>query len=144
MKRKHGDLDGLRKFAGSLKLKVVLGEENRFRKTKIAHGAVGVITLGLHFRDIEDVQFAAQNLAHELGHYLVAPKGRRHHVDYGIRDNSRFADQDESRAIFIESYLLSHFGFKPRTNFNHRTDEDVKWWKEIGKPRIETLLDVLA
>jgi len=63
----------------------------------------------------------AKNLAHELGHFLIAPPGRRYRRDYGIPPiGGRTAemvikwDLDEAKAILVEHFLYRRCGFRFR------------------------------
>jgi len=159
----NGSLDSLNKlyvFARDLGLQVAFGSENS-RTTRISRRYVRhEIQIELRPKDLfhmsgSDLQDSiGRNLAHELGHYIVAPKGRRHRKDYGIPGTStkRWAI-DEGKAILIENYLLKRFGFGCRMRLlkypvrsnRHRSvrehhREIEKWWREDGERKIKSVL----
>lgn len=69
-------------------------------------------------RDINVAKsWLGRDIAHELGHYLIAPKGRRHRLNFGIPPKRYNVprpqwDLDEAKAILVEHALLRHFGGK--------------------------------
>lgn len=115
----------------------------RRRKTKPQ------VTLKLSINEIDDDRLKerlAKDVCHELGHYIAASKGRRHHENYGIKYNSYFAQLDEDKATFIGAYLCQHFGFKFKSNVNKELvrAEALTWWKKCGKAQVDLLLDFMS
>lgn len=103
----------------------------------------------------------AKKVAHELGHFLVAPPGRKYQQDYGIRaygkrseKSMEFWDLDEAKATLVEHQLLRHFGFEGRTKLlkdplcNMRRLSRLRvcrkkawqWWRSEGKRAFEESL----
>jgi hypothetical protein len=112
-------------------------------------------------QSIQDLNnYVARSLAHELGHFLVAPVGRRYRKDYGIpSSNSSHAstdkwDLDEAKANLVEEYLLQKFGFAkrlrikkdpirflrdiPSYRFHYR--DAWAWWRKGGEAYIKELI----
>ncbi len=101
---------------------------------------------------------AAQELAHELGHFIVAPKRRRFKKDYGIPDerNSRTTQQnnywlvDELKAQFVERHLLRYYKIPSKKNYfkiypageiNPKLyNKALTWWNWGGKIKVQTIL----
>ncbi len=100
---------------------------------------------------------AAKALAHELGHLLIAPLGRRYRKDYGIPVGTRSVaahsrwELDEAKARLVENYLLKEYGFSTRmrllkdpiasyrkaTDFRrHLRKKAWQWWREEGEEYI--------
>lgn len=89
-----------------------------------------------------------QSVAHEIGHYLVAPPSRRHKKNYGIsRDfgnrNSDYWDLDDMKARFVERELMRACGFRNHLAFvingPHKKPAAV-WWEREGKHLVAGLL----
>lgn len=92
-------------------------------------------------------------LCHELGHYLVAPNGRRKLKDYGIPLERNRSDRshakwefDEKQAYLIELLLKKNFGLtydkKPFDRYSFYGDRKlVKWWKENENNFIKIILE---
>jgi hypothetical protein len=99
-----------------------------------------------------------RGLAHELGHFLVAPKGRRYKKDYGIASerrrseaSHRFWEIDECKAKIVEHYLLARCGFgraegvRKRPLRSHGVDDSYRWsverwWRTEGQKSVEEQL----
>jgi hypothetical protein len=95
-------------------------------------------------------------ITHELGHFLIAPKSRRYKKDYGIPlknwknryKNRDYWDLDEFKAQLVGFYLLQHFKFtkNKKISWSHPTQfraikkEAVEWFNEIGKNKIDLIL----
>lgn len=84
------------------------------------------------------------DVAHELGHFLVAPKSRRYRKDYGIPAQARGADRarwdmDESKARMVEHFLLARFGYSFKkdplrlADSHYQAKEVRRWWRTEGK-----------
>lgn len=102
----------------------------------------------------------AWELAHELGHYLVATPIRRRMNDYGISaDHKRTEAQakrweiDEAKATLVEHYLRKHFRdaraqVNPLVRYRKKSLErrgiDVtallQWWADSGKALVDAEL----
>jgi hypothetical protein len=113
----------------------------------------GVITLYTRPKDVAlrpgyasvDV---VQNVAHEIGHYLVAPTSRRHRKNYGINRNfghrdSDYWDLDDMKARFVERELMRACGMKHHLTYlmvgQHRKPAAL-WWEQEGKHLVAGLL----
>jgi len=97
-----------------------------------------------------------RQLCHELGHYLIAPPGRRHREDYGIPNEAKRKasanpkwDLDELKACLIENHLSGKFGGKYLKNPLSRNiysrarlhiPTANQWWKETGQEMIDRIL----
>jgi hypothetical protein len=95
----------------------------------------------------------ARNLAHEIGHWLVAPKGRRYRKDYGIKGDTLRWDLDEMKARIVEHFILQHFGFGDRikilrdpiwrwrnsrsTQHRQMRREALRWWQAEGQAQVQ-------
>jgi hypothetical protein len=87
-----------------------------------------------------------QSIAHEIGHYIVAPPSRRYRKDYGIpRDhrNDAYWNLDEMKARFVERELVRACGMK-RANVLLISGVYKKpaemWWEQEGKHLVAGLL----
>lgn len=94
------------------------------------------------------------DIAHELGHYLVAPPGRRHRKDYGIPSyrgrsdaSHRRWDLDEVKAVVVSHWLLAQLGFGKETGVLKQPLRTVTfgaacrlevshWWRTEGREQI--------
>jgi len=134
-------------FAGNLGLRTRIGgiDATYTPQTRIWEG---MITLGISPRLLVrrpemGVRYLASQLAHELGHYLIAPKSRRRRKDYGIPPDSTsaFWTTDETKARIVEHYIRAYFGDPtalkdPIRRFarNRRSMGDLKairkWWQD--------------
>lgn len=152
------------RLARSLGLNIDLGTEQKFHTYRKYGETHRQITLNTTFRGFlfqserephRILLGLTQDLAHELGHYLIAPKGRRHRKDYGIpseRQRSEVSHRrwevDEMKATLVEYALLRHFGLEeelclrkdplrlrqyPRNPFRK---EAARWWKTEGPATI--------
>ncbi len=97
-------------------------------------------------------------LAHELGHYLVAPPKRRRQKDYGIKtknisDRSRRKyDIEEIKVQAIEAEIYERLNIKNGLLSgvpDYREDDDVyydvtKWWKSEGKQLVDSMFYILG
>lgn len=112
--------------------------------------------LVMHLR-LQDVDIAQKKsvvdrltceLAHELGHYMAAPKGRRRHKDYGIKVKSKFSELDELKANFVEQELRRKFEIKDfKFSKGSVGTEDYlaaeDWWLSVGQIKVQTILEFL-
>jgi hypothetical protein len=84
-------------------------------------------------------------LAHELGHFVIAPRGRRYRKNYGIlTTNNRNHDHwnlDEEKALLVEGALLRHVGLKGMGLIDLTYEKRVmSWWEQQGKHIVQGLL----
>lgn len=104
----------------------------------------------------------ARELSHELGHFLIAPIGRRYHKDYGIRMNmrSRYSrdkwELDELKALLVEEFLLRECGYESKMRLkkdpirskhkSHYYQPMCKkawtWWRKEGMQYIQTMIQL--
>lgn len=90
------------------------------------------------------------DIAHELGHYLIATAGRRRRPDYGIPENAEGIPQwdlDEAKAVLVEHYLRAAHGLKFKKDpLRDKAMRAVanKWWREQGKNEIQLKLSLFA
>lgn len=99
-------------------------------------------------------------LSHELGHFLIAPKGRRYKKNYGIRTNysSRSIrakyhwNLDEYKAQLVENHLYKRYRLpwikKPLAPFyklknNIKAIQDAELWFENDGQKLIKKLDRL-
>jgi len=103
----------------------------------------------------------ARDLAHELGHYLIAPKTRRNRKDYGIpishrrgEKSNHYWDLDDAKADLVGHELLREFGFGSRITIGKdpisslRSGSTVEiykeahaWWKSSeGSTKIHEIM----
>jgi hypothetical protein len=140
----------LLRFANSLGLRVDLEGSGDATYAPSKRNWEGTITLTTSIRMLvsqpeTSVRYLGSQLAHELGHYLVAPKSRRRKKDYGIppASSAPIWTTEETKARIVEHYLRKRFGdpraFKdPIKRFarNRRSMGDLKvikaWWDETG------------
>lgn len=146
-------------FARTLNLRVEFGRENAFyttkypkygnRRVKSDHTIVVEFSPYALMHDTIDQAcvYAGAALAHELGHYLIAPKGRRHRKDYGIPAKQRTSASidkwqlDDDKAVMVELQLLKHFSFHTSALRRQRVNPDaVVWWYKIGKKMVSDVL----
>jgi hypothetical protein len=119
-KIKDCQLKAMIDFVHSYKIGVQLGNDNSYTPSYSRKAwARGYMTILLSYRELHNGikinNFVARNLAHELGHFLIAPLGRRFKKDYGIPPNEPdWTRLDEMKAKLIEEYLLRYFGFARR------------------------------
>ncbi len=161
--KKHG-LNELLRLANKLGIGVSLGAETEFKSLPKTIGYVRLrkvikrkssVTLKLTIDQLLDSSdpkdITADRLAHELGHFIAAPKARRNKTDYGIKEypnSSKFAELDEFKANFVERELRYRFGLR-----NYRFDKNQKkrpeykqaenWWLSEGQFVVLTLLEFL-
>jgi len=97
----------------------------------------------------------ARHVAHELGHFLVAPGGRRYRKDFGIPEVKRSRasgerwELDEYKAQLVDNYILRLCGFEKRFRLpknplwreckkrNYIALQAKEWWDTKGKFLIE-------
>lgn len=106
----------------------------------------------------------AKSLAHELGHFLIAPLGRRYRKDYGIPVGHRSEraefnwDLDEAKAVLVENHLLIACGYRRRgmkiqkdplsfmrrrgLRFRKIRVEAHRWWRACGRAMIDEMIRV--
>lgn len=89
-----------------------------------------------------------RTLAHEVGHFLLAPPARRRQDDYGISNKAkrgpRSAEKwttDEERASLIGDYLIWHSGFRKKAPTPHGKPLS-DWWDSEGKRLTETIVSL--
>lgn len=166
------DLKNLYDFARSFKIGIRLSDESQYLPNpsyKHFGGKRGNIGAELLISDLFNASNSRETLAnkvaltiaHELGHFLVAPKGRKYKKDYGIvtKDLSERSmyhwDLDEAKACLIHAYLLKHFRFDqrmkvlkdPLSSWRRRVPriqkarrEAWKWWNKEGQLLINNYL----
>lgn len=135
-----------------LKLKIVFGQTTEF------HTEYGkrIITIYTHPRSMIQfptlsLELVGRELAHELGHYLIAPKGRRHRRDYGIVGFGEKWDLDEAKAVLVEHELLRFFGAKKvlkhplsrvllASFIKKQKKPALRWFDEQGKEMVRNIL----
>lgn len=128
-----------------------LGEPNRHRRKQriimlSRHQATGPLPDKLG-------RSAVQALCHELGHYLVAPEGRRRLTDYGIPEKSEEQLKwrvEEVKAVLVQHMLMKRLGFKKPslgilivTQGKSAFEKASEWWKKNGRAQINYTLDLL-
>lgn len=116
-------------------LKLQIGEENMFHKRTV-------------FVELDEDGIRPLDVAHEMGHFLIAPKSRRYRKDYGIPTNvyrlgveQGTWDFDEAKALLVEHFLLEKFGHPFKKNplrtasgrFQVHANAARKWWRTEGK-----------
>lgn len=91
-----------------------------------------------------------KTIAHELGHYFVAPPKRRRQKDYGIKNKSLSQktndkyELEEIKAQAIEREIYDQIGFKT-TNKDYRDSVLVKeWWQSQGKQLVDNMFYILG
>lgn len=135
-----------------LKLKIVFGQTTEF------HTEYGKRIITIYTDPRSMIQFptlslelVGRELAHELGHYFIAPKGRRHRKDYGIVGFGEKWDLDEAKAILVEHELLRFFGAKKvlkcplsrvtlAFSIKEQKKSAIHWFNEQGKEMIHYIL----
>jgi hypothetical protein len=135
------------RVANSLGCKVVFEpnwQENAYQN--------GTISLDFHPSQVvkepeKQATLIAEALAHELGHFVVAPAGRRYRKNYGILNtitrDSQYWELDEAKARMVEVALLRHVGIKGN-GLQDLTQEYQRrvslWWEKEGKHLVAGLL----
>lgn len=100
------------------------------------------------FRDVEATRAEFLRMAtHELGHYIVAPEGRRRLKNYGhdMRSwSSDIQDVEEEKALLVGLYLLERFGMDPKYRLGRdrvlakcKSVDAMAWWHERGKMYVD-------
>ncbi len=101
-----------------------------------------------------------QILAHEIGHYLVAPPKRRRQKDYGVKNKSSKLskkvnlkyelEEVKAQAIQFEIYErigLKNFKYDNGWDWRTRSDGDYdirKWWQSQGKQLVDNMFYILG
>jgi len=158
------DLVALYKFVNNLDLTIRIRshlvssfytDKEYGKSLKIIQIDIGVKEFFLYPSQCRAYMF--RQITHELGHYLIAPPGRRHREDYGIpKENKRNSsthskwDLDEVKAQIVENHLSGKFGgkylkypiSKNKLQLSLRPHISVanRWWKEIGRDKIDRIL----
>jgi hypothetical protein len=142
-------------FANSLELHVDLDKGDpsytpHKRKWK------GTISLVVNMRTLVSkpetlARILGAQLAHELGHYIVAPKSRRRLKDYGIPSASSapYWLLDEAKARVVEHHLRRHFGDSHAmkdplrlSRFSRTRKAIAVWWRDTGRATVEQELNL--
>ena len=156
---KYG-LPDLVRFAKNLGIEVQLGTETEYKtipKTvrwvgprRIVRGR-SVMTLKITVDQLTSSSLpdiVINDLAHELGHFIAAPKGRRCKIDYGIKTKSKFAELDEFKANFVEIAIQQAldrrtYVFSQRQKNFPEYKQAEEWWRSEGQIMVKTLLEFL-
>lgn len=102
--------------------------------------------------------YMSANIAHELGHYLVASPGRRHRKNYGIPSyrgrsdaSQRRWDLDETKAVVVAHWLLAACGFGKEAGVRKQPLRTISggslnvracrlevshWWRTEGREQV--------
>ncbi len=161
MSKTKPGLPELVRFAKKLGIEVRLGQETEFKSIPKTIQWIGsrkvvkskrFVTLKLTVEQLispkppEDAAF--DELSHELGHFIAAPKGRRYKLDYGIKVRSKFADIDEFKANFVEREIRQVMGrdynFAPSRKERPEYKQAEDWWLSEGQVITRTLLEFLV
>jgi len=164
------ELNALIKIAKNHKVGVRFGTEQRYVVNRNKHGYqnrskgwieiyISALDIGNgHIKDLNSIgNLMCEALAHELGHFLIAPLGRRYHTNYGIPSERMRSDAqrrtwnlDETKADIVGNYLLCKVGYAKRMHvpgysLTGRYAAPLgkvawKWWKLEGKSQIELML----
>lgn len=114
-----------------------------------------VITLELSLYELLNDPSASQYkvvryMAHEFGHYFIAPEGRRRKADYGIPPGSSKEkwDLDDAKATFVEQRILRWAGLDSFVGDRSHIDEHIEWqakcwWRREGRKKINAVLSTV-
>lgn len=150
---KQKKTDGLKliKLAKVLGFEVKIGQDFGGSNREIT---IDVPAKTLAIKPDEAIYWFYKDLAHELGHVILAPKGRRFRKDYGIKNGIRRSyrsklkwDFDEAKATLIEHHLLNFVGLKylkePLGKLLGQKAKVNKWWKIDGEQMVDILLSLI-
>lgn len=128
------------RLADALNFRIRFGDELKYyvsREQKI-------MQLNPTVRELADLRYVSQMIAHEIGHYMVAPKSRRNRPDYGIPTGWASSGKsglwmiEDSCASAVERYILRRSGMrKPDDN----GDNKYWWMKSQQAKAIRKILD---
>lgn len=136
-------IQSLQNFIKNLGLSIECGTELLFQNKTIFVESWIWYTL----KSKDPKKYFISQIAHELGHFLIAPKSRRYKENYGIPPNVRrdYWDLDEVKAQLVEFHLLQYFHLTNRkyierfgSDWMH--EEAKVWFKEVGKKKIDLIL----
>lgn len=91
-----------------------------------------------------------RDITHEVGHYLVTPKNRRHRKNFGIPIRAqRFGavlkyDIEELRAQVIEKDLTCRMGLVKNLGLSGFPRHIQEWWIAKGKQLVDNLVTKAA
>jgi len=114
----------------------------------------------LAFSPSQFISSMTWDVAHELGHYLIAPSSRWNRKDYGIpkitADRSErsksYWDLDEAKAYLVGEHIYNllyngkSFKGNPlaskarRAAHRAKSAEAMKWWKAEGKSMVDEVM----
>lgn len=128
------------KLASHLGIRVRFGDENKYYIKRLRFSKQKIIQIAVKpemLLDNSGFRFMTQDLAHELGHYVIASPEQKKRIDYGIpakrTKNTEYKwDLIDYKATLIEQVILDKLGVR-RSTVTQTSDIIKKgtiWWRE--------------